>query len=145
MSSIAVQALDALALIVAEALGCPCTICGAPPSPAGAPCPSAWLSYDSIRADVDGPGVALSQRGLTMNARVVVYPKTDDPSPRGRIAAVLGVADQVVTAIHANRGLGGLVLDSLAAHDATPPDVGASGGLQAEIQVEVRWIGGDSL
>jgi hypothetical protein len=143
--SVAVQALDALATLIGAALSCPCTIAGAPPSPAGAPCPSAWLSYETIRADVDGPGVALSQRGLTMSVRVTVYPQTADATPRGRVVAALQAADRVVSAVHADRGLGGLVLDCLASHDAPPPDVGASGGLQAEITIEVRWIGGDSL
>jgi hypothetical protein len=143
--SVAVQALDALATLIGAALSCPCTIAGAPPSPAGAPCPSAWLSYETIRADVDGPGVALSQRGLTMSVRVTVYPQTADATPRGRVVAALHAADRVVSAVHADRGLGGLVLDCLASHDAPPPDVGASGGLQAEVAIEVRWIGGDSL
>jgi hypothetical protein len=143
--SVAVQALDALATLIGAALSCPCTIAGAPPSPAGAPCPSAWLSYETIRADVDGPGVALSQRGLTMSVRVTIYPQTADPTPRGRVVAALQAADRVVSAVHADRGLGGLVLDCLASHDAPPPDVGASGGLQAEVAIEIRWIGGDSL
>jgi hypothetical protein len=143
--SVAVQALDALATLIGAALSCPCTIAGAPPSPAGAPCPSAWLSYETIRADVDGPGVALSQRGLTMSVRVTVYPQTADATPRGRVVAALQAADRVVSAVHADRGLGGLVLDCLASHDAPPPDVGASGGLQADVAIEVRWIGGDSL
>jgi hypothetical protein len=143
--SVAVQALDALATLIGAALSCPCTIAGAPPSPAGAPCPSAWLSYETIRADVDGPGVALSQRGLTMSMRVTIYPQTADATPRGRVVAALQAADRVVSAVHADRGLGGLVLDCLASHDAPPPDVGASGGLQAEVAIEIRWIGGDSL
>lgn len=143
--SVAAQALDALATIIGAALSCPCTITGAPPSPAGAPCPSAWLAYETIRADVDGPGVALSQRGLTMSARVTIYPQATDATPRGRLLAVLSAADRVVSAVHSDRGLGGLVLDCLASHDAPPPDVGASGGLQADVAIEVRWIGGDSL
>ncbi len=143
--SVAVEALDALATLIGATLSCPCTIAGAPPSPAGAPCPSAWLSYETIRADVDGPGVALSQRGLTMSVRVTIYPQTADATPRGRVVAALQATDRVVSAVHADRGLGGLVLDCLASHDAPPPDVGASGGLQAEVAIEVRWIGGDSL
>jgi hypothetical protein len=80
-----------------------------------------------------------------MSVRVTVYPQTADATPRGRVVAALQAADRVVSAVHADRGLGGLVLDCLASHDAPPPDVGASGGLQAEVAIEVRWIGGDSL
>lgn len=141
--SVAAQALEALAVIIGRALSCPCAI-GAAPAQSAVPAPSAWLTYENLRSDVDGPGVALGQHGYTMPCRLILYPVASGPSPAARTLSILDAAARVIEAVHTDRSLGGLVLDCLCSHEALPADVAATGGLQGEVGIEVVWIGGNA-
>lgn len=140
--TVAAQALEALSTIIGRALSCPCTI-GAPPPQSAAPTPSAWLTYENLRSDVDGPGVALGQHGYTLPCRLIIYPVATGATPKARTLSILDAAARVMEAVHADRSLGGLVLDCLCSHEAPPADVAATGGLQGEVGIEVVWIGGN--
>lgn len=141
--SVAAQSLSALSVIIGRAINGPCQIAEAPPQ-SGAPTPSAWLTYEALRADVDGPGVALSQRGYRMPCRLVFFPLLTGATRSDRTLSILSAACSIIEAVHADRSLGGLVLDCLCSHDAPPPDVASTGGLQGEVAIEVTWIGGDA-
>lgn len=139
--SVAVDALEALATLIGRALSCDCTIGAAPPQ-SSVSAPSAWLTYENLRSDVDGPGVALGQHGYTMPCRLIIYPLARGSTPSARTLSILDAAARVIEAVHDDRSLGGLVLDCLCSHEAPPADVASTGGLQAEVGIEVVWIGG---
>ena len=141
--SVAAQVLEALSTLIGRALSHPCTI-GAPPPQSSVATPSAWLTYERLASDVDGPGVALGQHGYTMPCRGLLYPVASGPTPTARTLSILDAAARVIEAVHNDRSLGGLVLDCLCAHDAPPPDVASTGGLQGEVTIEVVWIGGSA-